>query len=176
MPDLAGVGTVTGEKMSEEHRGSGLLNEVRGLLRSLFAMHFIRFSIVGTGGFTVDEVVLALLHYGLGLDKYTARIVSISVAATFTWWGNRTFTFHAHAAKGSAAALISEWARFMGANAIGAAFNYGTYFVCVTFGSGLLRNPLIATVIGVGIGLLFNFTLSKHVVFRAQPAVQPRNK
>jgi putative flippase GtrA len=30
-----------------------------------------------------------------------------------------------------------------------------------------LDNPLVATAIGVGVGLIFNFTLSKRFVFRA---------
>jgi len=133
----------------------------------LFASHFMRFAVVGTGGFTVDESMLALFHYGLGIDPYTSRAMSIAIGATFTWWGNRTLTFRAHAARGSVGAIIREWAQFMAANAVGALVNYGIYFVLVTWGTGVLRNPLIATIAGVAVGLFFNFTLSKHLVFRA---------
>jgi len=54
------------------------------------------------------------------------------------------------------------------ANALGAAVNYATFTLLVRFAPALLSNPLLATAIGVGVGLIFNFTLSKRFVFRAQ--------
>ena len=53
---------------------------------------FLRFGLVGAVGFLVDVGVLYAMH-GLGLDLYTARVVSFLAAATFTWLGNRFFTF-----------------------------------------------------------------------------------
>ena len=134
---------------------------------ALHGSYFARFCIVGTGGFTVDESILAVLHFGLGVDRYTARLVSIGCAATFTWWGNRRLTFHQHAAQGGFAALVREWARFISANAVGVVVNYSIYLALVTFGRGYFANPLLATVAGVAVGLGFNFTLSKYFVFRA---------
>jgi putative flippase GtrA len=60
-----------------------------------------------------------------------------------------------------------QWLKFVLANAVGAAVNYGTYSVLVSFAPAPLGNPLLATAIGVGVGLIFNFTLSKRFVFRA---------
>ena len=130
---------------------------------------FIRFGIVGGAGFVVDEAVLTLGHYGLGLDPYVARAISILCAMTFTWWGNRTFTFAEHAASESAAAIAREWFKFVLANALGAAVNYGSFTALVRFAPAPLSNPLLSTAIGVGIGLIFNITLSTRFVFRAQP-------
>ena len=77
---------------------------------------FLRFAIVGAGGFVVDECVLAALHYGAGLDRYSARAISILCAMTFTWWGNRNLTFREHAAVGGAriAGMVSLCARQCG--------------------------------------------------------------
>src|SRR5262249_8529412 len=131
-------------------------------LRALLANRFLRFGAVGGAGFVVDEGVLTALHYGLGVSSHAARVVSIFCAATFTWWGNRTLTFAEHAVRGSAGALVREWLKFMLANGVGALVNYGTFELCVNFAPAPLSNPLLATAVGVGVGLIFNFTLSKR--------------
>ena len=125
---------------------------------------FLRFAIVGACGFVVDESVLTAMHYGVGLDRYSARAISILCAMTFTWWGNRNLTFREHAAVGNA--RVQEWLRFMLANALGAVGNYGVYSALVSFAPTPANNPLLATAIGVAVGLVFNFTLSKRFVFR----------
>ena len=137
-------------------------------LRALLRSRFLRFGVVGGAGFVVDEAVLTILHYLIGLDRYSARAISIFCAATFTWWGNRNLTFAEHAATGGLGALGREWLKFMLANGVGAAVNYGAYTVLVSFAPAPLSNPLLATAIGVGVGLVFNFTLSKRFVFRAE--------
>jgi len=137
-------------------------------LRALLRSRFLRFGAVGAAGFAVDETVLAILHYGIGLDRYSARALSIFCAATFTWWGNRNLTFAEHAATGSAAEIAREWIKFMLANGVGALVNYATYSLFVSLAPEPFSNPLLATAIGVGAGLIFNFGLSKRFVFRAK--------
>ena len=136
-------------------------------LRALLASPFLRFGFIGGCGFVVDETVLSILHYLIGIDRYTARAVSIFCAATFTWWGNRNLTFAEHAATGGPRELLREWFRFMLANGVGALVNYGTYTIFVTFAPAPFSYPLVATAVGVGVGLVFNFTLSKRFVFKA---------
>jgi putative flippase GtrA len=132
----------------------------------LRSSRFLRFAIVGAAGFVVDESVLAVLTKLFGMDPFSARGVSIVTAMTFTWWGNRNLTFRAHAAAGIAA-TAREWARFVAANAVGAVINYGTYALLVRFAPSPLNNAFVAAAVGVCVGLLFNFTLSKRLVFRA---------
>jgi len=131
----------------------------------LLQSQFLRFAIVGAAGFVVDESVLALMHGFAGLDPFSARIVSILSAMTFTWWGNRSLTFREQAASG-AAGIAREWLRFVAANSVGALVNYGSYVLLVRFALAPFDNAYLATAIGVGIGLLFNFTLSRRLVFR----------
>ena len=127
---------------------------------------FLRFAVVGAAGFVVDEGVLALMRNLLGMDPFTGRAISILSAMTFTWWGNRTLTFRSHAARGAAAGF-GEWLRFVAANSVGALVNYGSYAGLLRFAPAPLNNAYLATAIGVGIGLIFNFTLSRTLVFRA---------
>jgi putative flippase GtrA len=135
------------------------------MLAELRQSRFLRFAVVGAAGFVVDESVLALMHRVLGLDPFSARAISILAAMSFTWWGNRNLTFREHKAEG-AAAIAREWLRFVAANSVGALVNYGSYALLVRFAPPPANNAYLATAIGVAIGLLFNFTLSKRLVFR----------
>lgn len=135
-------------------------------IRSTIRSPYLRFGLVGSCGFAVDETILTILHYGIGLDRYSSRAVSIFCAATFTWWGNRNLTFAEHATTGGLRDLAGEWLKFMLANGIGALVNYSVYTLLVSFAPYPLDNPLVATAAGVAVGLVFNFTLSKRFVFR----------
>jgi putative flippase GtrA len=136
-------------------------------LRALLRSRFLRFGVVGAAGFVVDEAVLTVMHYAVGLGPYAARVISILCAMTFTWWGNRTLTFADRAASGGSALLL-EWFKFCLANAFGAVVNYATFSLLVAAAPPPLSNPLVATACGVGVGLIFNFTLSKRFVFKAE--------
>ena len=138
---------------------------------ALLRAQFLRFAAVGGAGFFVDEGVLWLFHNAFGLSASLARMVSIFCAMSFTWWGNRTLTFHEHAAHGARAAF-GEWLRFVAANTVGALVNYTTFLALLHFAPAPLSNPFIATAIGVCAGLVFNFFGSRAVVFTAKPVAE----
>ncbi|MDX2222392.1 MAG: GtrA family protein [Rhodospirillaceae bacterium] len=124
---------------------------------------FLRFAAVGTAGFAVDAGVLTLAMAGLGLGPYAARVVSFLCAATFTWAANRAFTFRG----ADPARPARQWARFVFANSLGAAVNYGTYAVLVA-GVTLVREaPVLGVAAGSLAGLAFNFAASRKWVFGA---------
>ncbi|MCC6914943.1 MAG: GtrA family protein [Rhodospirillaceae bacterium] len=122
---------------------------------------FLRFVIVGAAGFIVDAGTLMLATSVLGLGLYSGRVFSYLCAATFTWICNRRFTF---AQTGQAA--IVQWLRFLGANAVGGAVNYGVYAVIVTVSARAAVYPVIGVAAGSVAGLIFNFAVSKYWVFR----------
>lgn len=132
---------------------------------------FLRFGLVGTGGFLVDTSVLWLMIHGAGLDKYSGRAISFVAAVTFTWWGNRMLTFRDRAARQG---LLREWMTFVAANSVGAIVNLGVYTLLVTFAPAPANNPFLGVAIGVLAGLTFNYTLSSRVVFRDTGSAQPR--
>jgi putative flippase GtrA len=134
-------------------------------VKRLHEIRFLRFGLVGVGGFLVDTSVLWLMLHGAGLDKYSGRGVSFLAAVTFTWWGNRTLTFHDRRAREG---LLREWLTFVTANALGGAVNLGLYTVLVSFAPPPAGNPFVALLAGVLAGLVFNFTLASRLVFRAR--------
>jgi putative flippase GtrA len=138
---------------------------VAELARRIAASRFLRFAVVGAGGFVVDEAVLLLMTRVLHLDPYSGRAVSFFCAVTFTWWGNRVLTFRDRAASKG---LLHEWAKFLAANALGGVVNYGTYAALVAFAPRPLGIPFVALGFGAIAGLFFNFAMSHTFVFRAQ--------
>lgn len=130
---------------------------------------FLRFALVGGAGFFVNAgafwIALNLLHLG----KDFAWFFAFAPAVTFTWWGNRTFTFREHASTGLRATL-HEWARFVVTNGLGAIVNYAVYAALIHW-TGV--NAFVALAAGVLAGLVFNFTLSKRVVFKHQTPPSP---
>ena len=129
----------------------------------LFASKFLRFAAVGTVGFLVNAALLAFGLRVLGLDPYSAGIISFLGTVTFTWWGNRVFTF-ADAVNTDRRAL--EWGRFLAVNGVGALLNYAVYAGLITFAPGPIDNPFVALAVGSLSGLVFNFLGSKRFVYR----------
>jgi putative flippase GtrA len=136
------------------------------LVQRLSRLSILRFAIIGALGAPVDAGVLWLMTHRAGLDPYSGRIISWLCAASFTWMGNRYFTFRASRARG-VGATAKEWLRFLIANAVGGLVNVGLYATLVRFAPPPLNNLFVALVAGVLAGLAFNFTLSKKLVFKA---------
>jgi putative flippase GtrA len=131
----------------------------------LLGQSFIRFGLVGAGGYLVDAAMLALTTGPMGMDPYRGRAIAIAVAMIATWLGNRYFTFAGRRARGSLDAIMQEALKFAGTNLIGAAVSYGVYAVLVRFAAEPWNNLFLAQIIGVLAGLVFNFTLSRTLVF-----------
>ena len=132
---------------------------------TLARLSILRFAVIGALGMPVDAGILWLMTHRAGLDPYSGRIVSWLCAATFTWTGNRYFTFRATRARGLSGTL-REWMRFLAANAVGGLVNVGLYSTLVRFAPPPINNLYVALVLGVLAGLVFNFTLSKKMVFK----------
>ena len=132
--------------------------------KRIHEIRFLRFALVGTGGFVVTEFALYLALHLLHFDKYSGWFASFLVGVTFTWWGNRTLTFRDRAA---ASGLLREWFAFLIGNSLGAGANFAVYFILVTFAPKPFCDPLLALVAGTVVGLGFNFIVSSRFVFRA---------
>jgi putative flippase GtrA len=136
---------------------------VNKLLTALGRLSILRFAIIGALGMPVDWLGLhAMIDAGLTRDA--ARPIAWFCAATFTWLGNRYFTFAGQRAHG--AAIFQEWLRFLGANSIGGVANVGTFYLLTHFARPPFNGTNLAFVCGVLLGLIFNFTLSKKLVFK----------
>lgn len=122
---------------------------------------FLRFAAVGAAGFVVNEAALYAAIHGLHLGRDAAWFFAFVPAVTFTWWGNRTLTFRERASD----AWLKEWARFVATNSLGALVNLAVYETLIHLTK---LDAMLALAAGVLAGLVFNFTLSKRLVFRGR--------
>jgi putative flippase GtrA len=122
---------------------------------------FLRFCIVGTLGFLVDAGVLQGLVTVAQVNPYAARVASFLVAASFTWWLNRRFTFAV-----PHRATHSEWARYVTLMTLGALVNYAAYAISITMSDVVRVHLWLGVAIGSIAGLGINYASSRALVFR----------
>lgn len=130
----------------------------------MVARQLLSFSIVGAIGFIVDAATLHVAIGVLGAGLYGGRVISYLAAATVTWVLNRRYTFRQQ----RSANRISEWGRFLAANAIGGLVNYATYALLVTVNPTVAAFPVLGVAAGSVAGLTLNFSLSRYLVFRGR--------
>jgi putative flippase GtrA len=139
------------------------------LMRYLLAHPFMRFGMVGGIGFIVDTSVLAFDTGILGFGFLLGRAISIFAGMCCTYLGNRYLTFADKRAHGGPA-ILREWLTFVAANSVGAVVNYGVSALVVYLLPPPLNDKYVGLVCGVLVGMCFNFTLSKRLVFKSGPA------
>ena len=146
------------------------------MLRSLYARveHLVhevaKFGVVGLVALVVDVGLFNLLRFAGGegpmYDKpLTAKIVSVSVATTVAYFGNRYWTFR-HRGRTS---FGREYVLFFVLNGVGLAISVGCLWFshyALGFTSPVADN-ISANVIGLGLGTLFRFWSYRRWVFPA---------
>jgi len=147
--------------------------ESSSLLRSLYARveHLVhevaKFGAVGLVALVVDVGLFNLLCYGASSPLHgkvlTAKIVSVCVATTVAYFGNRYWTFR-HRGRTS---FHREYLLFFVLNGVGLAISVGCLWFshyALGFTSALADN-ISANVIGLGLGTLFRFWSYRRWVF-----------
>ncbi len=127
-----------------------------------------KFGIVGLGALVVDVGLFNLLRFAGGqgpmYDKpLTAKVVSVSVATTVAYFGNRYWTFRER----GRTSFGREYALFFVLNAVGLGISVGCLWFshyALGFTSGIADN-ISANVIGLGLGTLFRFWSYRRWVF-----------
>ena len=120
---------------------------------------FVRFATIGAVAFFVDTAVL-YAALGLGANPYLGRVASFLAAATLTWVLNRRYTFVA-----TDGAPLVQWAKFLGANAVGGFVNYSVYAALIAFVPIVRAHPVLGVAAGSLCGLVLNFSVSRQWVF-----------
>jgi putative flippase GtrA len=113
-----------------------------------------KFLVVGGTGVVVVLAGSYVLHFELGLGKFTAVTIATVVATIMAFLGNRYWSF----AKRQGGGTRIETIMFFLLNGVGLLIQYGSiYLVTDVFGlSGKIWYTL-ANLVGIGIGTLFRF-------------------
>jgi putative flippase GtrA len=122
------------------------------------------FAVGGVGGLIIDAGIVQLLVGVAGWNPYLARVFSFLIAATFTWWWSRHFTFAARQSNRSAHA---EWMHWMALMSVGAAINYGVYAVLLMNFPLLHRWPAIGAAAGSAVAASVNFAAARKMLFKS---------
>jgi putative flippase GtrA len=127
------------------------------------AIHqFAKFCIIGVVNTLVDFGIYFLLTRFTGLRDYiyVANTISFIIAATSSYYANRSWTFQIETKP-----EIREAAKFYGTAVSGFIINMATFFVCVSiFGWFDLFGKILATAVAIG----WNFLVTKFWVFKTK--------
>ncbi len=134
----------------------------------LIPWRFVKFGIVGTGGYLTDVFVLTGLTK-TGMSKYVGQVIAFVVASAFTWMANRFWTFsdrkgHSHPA--------AEWLRYLAVTAMGFSINYLAFWLTTRAGGIWAQYLFLPVAAGSIAGLLWNFPMSRFVFKRASSGLQ----
>jgi len=133
---------------------------------------FLRFATVGVKVSAIDAGLLYLLHWPFGINIYLSRVVSLGTAILAGYLLNRYFTFGGP----QRGCFYRQMAGHFGVHLTGGLINYGVFSAVVTIGHAIVTDKLLYSLLplagiwmGGVVGLLFNFVLSKKLVFHSRP-------
>lgn len=128
--------------------------------------HAAQFAVVGASGVVVNLATLTILDLA-GVAVWLAYIFAVGLSMVTNFLLNRRFTF-SYARSGSIAA---QFAGFITTCLLGAVVNYWVWFMALrSLPEPLQAYPQLAVPFGVAAGLVFNFFISRYVVFRRTSA------
>lgn len=125
-------------------------------------MEVLQFLLIGCGGLAVD-VSSYLLLQAAGVPHLWARSISYFPAVTFNWIMNRKTTFKLRPPRPK----FAQWLQFTLGCGVGFALSWGTYALLTQTVAFFAALPLLALIVGVLVGTVFNFVFSDVLVFRA---------
>ena len=125
-----------------------------------------KFLVIGGIGFVITIVGANVLHFGLGLGKYSAITVATIVATLVTFIGNRYWTFSQRQGKGTS----HETVMFFVLNGVGLLIQYAC--IGLVQDAAGLQGKLwytVANLIGTVFGTLFRFWSYRKWVWHMRP-------
>ena len=169
-------------EFSDRRRGSSKLNwrEQWKFLRHLFRLYRFRwprlsrlgcYGLVGTSGFAVDVLCWQLLQW-IGFDHRWARFLSFWPAVTWNWRWNRVITFDDR----PPAPKARQWLQFIVASQVGMVTNVGAYLGLTAMVGIFDKHRLLAMIAGVVAGMVANFTVADHYVFRVDALARRQSR
>jgi dolichol-phosphate mannosyltransferase len=143
------------------------IQHLRRLYMHKFAtgLEMLHFGLVGASGVMINLVALTLLTaFGIGVNLAVALSIAVSMFSNFLL--NRRLTFW-YARDGN---VWKQFAGFVAACSLGAAMNY---MVTVYVAKVVPQAPLqVAALVGVLVGMGFNFLTNRFIVFRKRHVVR----
>jgi dolichol-phosphate mannosyltransferase len=119
----------------------------------------IQFALVGSSGAIVDLLCFALLM--AVMPVVLARAGGIWLAMTWNFFLNRKLTF----SDCNQRSAVQQYGMFCMASLFGAVVSWVT-FASTTVWSHMIDSTMLAAMLGIALGAIVNYSLSRYVVFR----------
>jgi putative flippase GtrA len=132
------------------------------------AVEFAKFGVVGAVCTVIDIGLFNALHFAVNVDPLLAKSISVAVATTASYLGNRHWSFRSRGGKG----FGREYPLFFALNAVGLGFALACLAV-TKYGFGLtgpLALNLAGNVVGMAGATIFRFWSYRRWVFPAVSA------
>ncbi len=126
-----------------------------------FLSEFFQFGLVGASGFVVDLALYLGLQTVFGMSHILARALSFWGAASSNWALNRLLTFSDR----KKTSKLVQWPAFVMSSLFGFGINWGTYYMLTQYVPYFQEHLIYALMVGVLMGLGFNFTFARLFVF-----------
>ena len=128
---------------------------------------FVQFCLVGLTGMVIDLSVYAVFLY-FTVSLRLARALAIWIAMTWNFWINRRLTF----SYGRKSGLFGQYFRFIGSCGVGAVVSW-SISILLSQRVPIFKNQLyLAAIIGIVVGTLSNFLLSRYWAFKKMSHVR----
>ncbi len=130
-----------------------------------------QFAFVGSTGLVVDLVMFGIF-LRTTMSLMLARGLAIWVAMTWNFWANRRLTF-SYDRKGN---ILGQYLRFVMSCGLGAVISWSVSVSLSEIAPLFYRHPFQSAIIGVLMGTLSNFLLSRWWVFKHESDIPLRKK
>lgn len=136
-----------------------------------------RFAVVGGVGYTVDVVLFNALRSFLGVSALPAKAISLTVATTIAFLGNRRWTYRERLPDTSTTDTRRQYLLFIGWSCGGMAIQIACLSVSryVLGFDSLIADNISGNVVGMGLATVFRFWAYRTRVF-PPPGVTPGAK
>lgn len=118
---------------------------------------FSRFAIVGALGFVIDAVSFYYFIEIMSLPTSYARTLAFFIAMTFTWLGNRYFTFQ----QANRLKPLKQFAKHASGACASFVLNFAVFQSLLWIGTPIA----LAFVLGIAVATLSNYLIAHKAVF-----------
>ena len=144
-----------------------MLKTIKDRIDKKFIIRFVKFGIVGGSGVFVNMFLLWFCKDQINMPLTIASLVAIGVSIFTNFVLNNYWTWKDNSTKNKYSFVHRMWRYYITAS-LSAVINYITLIVLSEY-FGIYY--LIANLIGIGIGMIFNFGLGEFWVFKNEDNV-----
>jgi putative flippase GtrA len=133
---------------------------------------FIKFGITGGLGTITNLLIFFLLADLSKLPVIPVSIICFIIAGTQNYFLNHLWSFREYTDKTPVS--VKKWFAFLSGSLLGLGINIGVMYTIVS--NFMLPWKFIAQACGIAAGMVFNFFISKYIIFRKKKNIDQQTE